>query len=230
MGSDQCRLVLVPVKDDQNPYVLTYLGAVHTLGFSNQVEIVTGEKEGFASSHVYDPALPARGLGELTVERYIDERLNDQLRYYDRTATRAKRRYLQSRCVSVVAAALVPVLVNLEFAYVDYVTTVFSVVVVLLVSLEGVFHFREQWVNSRSTSEALRKEYFQLTSSEGRYADFVEDRDGAFRLFVGRVEAIIETENLSTLQVMTRESRQDQNEFVSSLSAPRSENPNDRDG
>lgn len=157
----------------------------------------------------YDPGLPVRKYGELSPEQYIEERLNDQLRYYDRTATRAKRRYLQSRLVSVIAAALVPVLINVKFPLSDYVTTALSVLVVLIVSLESVFHFREQWVNSRSTSEALRKEYFQFTSSEGPYATFGDDAKAAFRHFVGRAESMIEVENLSTLQVMTREATQD---------------------
>ena len=155
----------------------------------------------------YDPSLPLRDFGSLTVEKYIEERLNNQLAYYDKTANKAKRRYLRSRSTSVVAAALVPVLVNLEFPYVDAITTILSVMVVLIVSLEGVFHFREQWVNSRSTSEALRKEYFQFMSAEGRYSELQDDKTKAFRIFVGRAEAMIETENMSTLQVMTRESQ-----------------------
>jgi hypothetical protein len=171
------------------------------------------------ASSTYAPGMPVRNFGDLTGEKYIEERLNDQLRYYDKAATKGKRRYLQSRFVSVVAAALVPVFVNLKFPYVDVVTTVLSVLVVLIVSLESVFHFREQWVNSRSTSEALRKEYFQFTASEGRYADLSEDPQKAFRLFVGRVEAMIEAENLSTLQVMTRESRQEDGAAVQSVDA-----------
>ena len=84
------------------------------------------------------------------------------------------------------------------------------VLVVLLVSLESVFHYREQWVNSRSTSEALRKEYFQFTTSQGHYGEAAKEPEKAFRLFVGRVETMIEAENMSTLQVMTREAGQDQ--------------------
>ena len=166
-----------------------------------------------APKGVYDPGLPLRGFGDLRPKEYIEERLNNQLRYYDKTAGKGKKRYLQSRFVSVVAAALVPVCVNLDFQYMDYVTTVLSVLVVLLVSLESVFHFREQWVNSRSTSEALRKEYFQFTTSQGHYGDAAKEPEKAFRLFVGRVETMIEAENMSTLQVMTREAGQDQAEI-----------------
>ena len=56
-------------------------------------------------------------------------------------------------------------------------------------------------MNYRSTEQYLRREYFQFTSREGVYAN--EDESSAFRVFVERVEAKIETENASTLQVLT---------------------------
>lgn len=186
---------------------------------------MTSQADAKPAKGEYDPSLPLRDFGTLTVEKYIDERLNNQLRYYDKTANKAKKRYLRSRSTSVVAAALVPVLVNINFPYSDIVTTFLSVLVVLIVSLEGVFHFREQWVNSRSTSEALRKEYFQFMSMEGRYAEFEEDERSAFRVFVGRTEAMIETENMSTLQVMTRESNTESGAAPATQPQPR-EAPN----
>jgi hypothetical protein len=92
----------------------------------------------------YNPDVKPRKFGQLHADEYITERLNDYLRYYDKTAKQAKSRYLRFRTVSVVAGALVPVFVNLDFPYVRLVTTVLSVLVVLIVSLESVFHYREQ--------------------------------------------------------------------------------------
>jgi hypothetical protein len=107
------------------------------------------------------------------------------------------------RSVSVVGGALVPVLVNLDtFPYVKAATTIISLIVLLTVSLESVFHFREQWVNYRATEQYLRKEYFLFTTREGPYRDKKVDSE-AFVLFVERVEASIEAENASTLQVLT---------------------------
>ena len=74
-------------------------------------------------------------------------------------------------------------------------------IVVLLVSLERVFHYREQWANYRSTEQFLRKEYFLFTTKKGLYAD--KKKEDAYRLFVERVEGSIEAENASTLQVLT---------------------------
>jgi hypothetical protein len=68
-----------------------------------------------------------------------------------------------------------------------------------------VLHFREQWVNYRSTEQYLRKEYFLFTANEGPYAE-MSDKE-AFRFFVERVEEAIDAENTSTLQVMTTASQ-----------------------
>jgi len=152
---------------------------------------------------VYDPRMIPRNFGEMVVKDYIQERLNDQLSFYDNKSKTMKSRYLNMRAITVTAVALVPVLVNLAFPYVNLVTTVLSITVVLLISLESVFHFREQWVNYRSTSEYLRKEYFLFSTKEGVYHQFDNDEQKAFRFFVEKIEAAIESENASTLQVMT---------------------------
>lgn len=157
----------------------------------------------------YDPRLRPREFGEMTQKEYISERLNDQLKYYDRVANRSKRNYLVNRTISVIAGAIVPVLVNLDFPYVKIVTTVLSVLVVLIVSLENVFHHREVWVNSRSTSEALRKEYYLFSTMDGPYKKVNGDSEKAFMMFVERAECFIESENNSTLQVLTRETKQE---------------------
>ena len=73
--------------------------------------------------------------------------------------------------------------------------------VVVLVSLESVFHFREQWKNYRSTEQLLSKEYFNFTTGEGPYRE--KEKREAFLDFVDRVENAIASENASTLNVMT---------------------------
>jgi hypothetical protein len=97
----------------------------------------------------------------------------------------------------------------LDIALNQVLATILSVLVVILVSLESVLHHREQWVNSRSTSEALRKEYYLFITKQGPYVDTHDgDPDGVFRKFVERVESMVEAENMSTLQVMTRETQE----------------------
>src|SRR5688572_28727701 len=90
------------------------------------------------------PKLPLRGFGQLTPEEYVEERLNPEMSYYNKSATRSKQRYLQMRAITVVGGALVPVLVNVNTPYIDILTTALSLMVVLFVSLETVYRYREQ--------------------------------------------------------------------------------------
>jgi hypothetical protein len=147
------------------------------------------------------PKLPPRAFASLDAATYIAERFNDYISWADGKAVKAKSRYQWMRAITVVGGAVVPVLVNVDLPYTKLATTLIGIVVVLMVSLESVFHYREQWVNYRATEQFLRKEYFLFTAKEGAYRD--KGAPDAFVLFVERVEASIEAENASTLQVLT---------------------------
>ena len=157
------------------------------------------------STDISYPKLPPRPFASVDPPTYIAERFNDAISWYDSKAVTSKSRYQWMRAVSVIGGVLVPVLVNVSLPgseiYLKAVTTVLSTLVVLLVSLESVFHYREQWVNYRSTEQFLRREYFLFTAKEGVYTDL--RAHDAFRVFVERVEAKIESENASTLQILT---------------------------
>lgn len=134
-------------------------------------------------------------------DKYIKERLEQYQGWYDRKAVRVKALYMRMRTASVVTGAIVPVLVNVQFAYVRVIATALSVLVVVLVSLESVYHFREQWKNYRSTEQALGHEKIYFSTRTGTYSGIGDDE--AFRLLVERVESSIAAENASTLNTMT---------------------------
>ena len=145
----------------------------------------------------------------LTPETYIKERLEQYQAWYDRKAVSVKSLYLRMRACSVIGGAIVPVLINVQqpawvfhgFDLIKIVVTLISLMVVTFVSLESVFHYREQWKNYRSTEQQLGHERFLFLSRVGRYADL--DDAKAFHLFVERVEDAIAAENSATLNVMT---------------------------
>ena len=147
-----------------------------------------------------------RSFGSLTQEEYIDERLNQFREWYDKKAVRAKKLYQWMRATTVVGGAVVPVLINLPIKHIDLATTLISLIVVILISLESVFHFREQWKNYRATEQLLAKEYFNFVAAEGPYRN--QEEQEAFLNFVDRVENAIASENASTLNVMTTMSEQ----------------------
>jgi len=141
-------------------------------------------------------------------EQYISERVEQYQGWYDKKSVATKSRYLRMRAFSVVGGGLVPVLINipsdlsiLGVPVIQALVTVISLLVVIVVSLESVFHYREQWKNYRSTEQFLGHEKFLFRSRVGRYHALTDE--DAFRLFVERVEEAIAAENAATLNVMT---------------------------
>jgi hypothetical protein len=146
--------------------------------------------------------LPQRKFSTLTVEEYIEERITQFRGWYDAKAVKTKKTYMIMRTCTVIGGAIVPVLINIsDLAFVKYITSILSLAVVILVSLESVYHYREQWKNYRSTEQQLAKEYFNFVSGEGPYRGLNEKE--AYLTLVERVENAIESENASTLNVMT---------------------------
>jgi hypothetical protein len=152
-----------------------------------------------------------RDFGSVDVDTYIGERFNPMIEWYDKKSGWAKTRYLRVQATTVIGGALVPVLVNLNvgendtaLAALKFGTTIISILVVILVALEGVLHYREQWVNYRSTEQFMRREYYLFTAGEGLYAAVdAEDNAQALRRFVERIESALSAESASTLQILT---------------------------
>ena len=135
--------------------------------------------------------------GAWTAAQYIDERLEQYIDWYDKKAVKTKGIFLQMQASSVIGGALVPVLMNVTYngvvsEYLRYVNTAISLAVVVLVSLESVFHYREQWKNYRSTEQYLSREKVLFLSGEGPYTS-LEQKD-AYILLVSRVEDAIASE------------------------------------
>lgn len=139
--------------------------------------------------------------GSMEADAYVNERITQYASWYDKKAVRSKSLYFRMRTVSVVGAAVVPVLVNLDFAHVKTLATLLSLIVVLSVSLESVFHFGDQWKNYRSSEQFLNRELFLFRTREGTYREIPDER-AAFVLLVERIENAIATENAATLNTL----------------------------
>ena len=148
------------------------------------------------------------------VDRYIDSRLTGSsgyLGYYDSTAKRMKRRHLQTRAAAAIGAVLIPVVSNLPWKLdlwsvsVDVArvgTSLIGLAVALILALEGVFHFKDQWQNFRGTEQYLLSQKFRFENRVDEYRS-LSDED-AFKLFVSKVEKAILDENNVTLNILGR--------------------------
>jgi hypothetical protein len=142
----------------------------------------------------------------LTSKAYLAGRVAQYRGWYDGKAVSCKAKYLRMRAFTVIGGGLVPVLANIPVRVGSYdistvLVTVISLFVVVFVSLESVFHYREQWKNYRSTEQLLGHEEFLFHAKVGPYKGLQEP--DAFLLLVERVEDAIAAENSATLNVMT---------------------------
>ena len=143
-------------------------------------------------------------------QAYLSGRVDQYKTWYDKKAVQCKTKYLRMRAFTVIGGGLVPVLANVQplkdlklgaYDLATILVTIISLIVVVFVSLESVYHYREQWKNYRSTEQRLGHEQFLFLARVGPYHDL--DDNAAFLSLVERVEDAIASENSATLSVMT---------------------------
>jgi hypothetical protein len=142
----------------------------------------------------------------MTADKYITERIDDQCTYYDGSARKYKTRHFVTRRTAVVGAAIVPILTSIPLDkllgdYRNMPATLVSLLVTIIVALETVNRYGDQWKNFRSTYEFLKAEKYHFQTGDGAYRNM--DGDTAFSLLVERCESRIAMENSATLSIIS---------------------------
>src|SRR5205809_1237369 len=130
-------------------------------------------------------------------EEYIEQRLSDQIDWYDRKSGTNQRWFKRLRFGEIVAAAIIPFLSGFagnSFS-IKIAIGALGVVVAVIASLLGLLQLQEHWIEYRATAESLRKEKFLFLTQTEPY-----DKDDAFHRFVQRVESLLSKENTEWAQ------------------------------
>jgi len=137
----------------------------------------------------------------ISADEYIEQRLNDQVGWYDHKSSENQRWFKRLRFAEIVAAAIIPFLSG--FAGGSLVIKIaigaLGVVVAVIASLLALLHLQEHWINYRATAEALKTEKFLFLTQTQPY-----DKEDAFHLLVQRVEALLSKENTEWIQAMMK--------------------------
>src|SRR5215831_6085644 len=133
----------------------------------------------------------------ISPEEYVEQRINDQIGWYDRKGITNKRWFERLRFAEIVAAATIPFLSG--FADKSFAIKIgigaLGVFVAVIASLLGLLQLQAHWIEYRATAESLRKEKFLFLTQTDPY-----DRNDAFHLLVQRVEALLSKENTEWAQ------------------------------
>jgi hypothetical protein len=131
---------------------------------------------------------------------YLQTRVDFKTEAYRRKGEHYRFGYQSTASIAAIAAAAVPVLINLKDVH-AIVPTLLSLLVTILVTLEGIFHFREHWKSYDLMKSFLRQEACLFEAGAGAYRGKAPNE--AFVLLVERVEEAIAKERAQTIEMRT---------------------------
>ncbi len=134
-------------------------------------------------------------------EEYIEQRLNDQIVWYDHKSGTNQRWFKRLRFAEIVAAATIPFLSGFagNSLPIKIAIGALGVLVAVVASLLGLLQLQVHWIEYRATAESLRREKFLFLTQTEPY-----DKDDAFHFLVQRVEALLSKENTEWAQSMMK--------------------------
>lgn len=131
--------------------------------------------------------------GQLDEAKYLKDRLEDQIAWYDRKSISNQKAFKRLQVLIIVASATIPFLSG----FMDESTLFLRIVVGLLglaiataTAILGLYQFQENWLEYRTTCETLRHEKYLFLTGASPY-----DEEEPFMLLVERVEGLISKEN-----------------------------------
>jgi len=145
----------------------------------------------------------------MTEDEFLKERVDDQIRWYDKKSQWNQKCYKRLRITEIVAAAAITLLagyISPECVSMKVIVGFLGFLIAIITAVVSLYHFQENWIEYRTTCESLRHEkYLFLTKTEPY--NTVEP----FALFVQRIESLISTENTKWSQLIKSPKKEKEN-------------------
>ena len=144
-------------------------------------------------------------MDQQNFDDYFNKRYLDQINYYEAKSGGNQITYRYMQWTLIILAALTPALIELDLNTLlgkgfSHIATLTSVTVAILTAALKTFKYQENWINYRTTCEALKKERYLYEAGLGDY----ENSDDRQAQFIDRVEALISRENTLWLSVQKK--------------------------
>lgn len=138
----------------------------------------------------------------MTEQVYLNERLEDQIQYFDRQSQKNQRYYKRSKIVEIFAASLIPFLAgNMNnIPHVAWLIGLLGLAIAISEALCSLHKFHDNWLQYRANAEALSKEKYLYLSGVKPY-----NNDRAFCHLVLRIESLLAEENNQWMETMQQE-------------------------
>ncbi|MGZ8219003.1 DUF4231 domain-containing protein [Methylomagnum sp.] len=136
-------------------------------------------------------------------QTYLEQRLQDQIDWFDRKSQAYQTRYKHLRMLEILAASSIPFLSGYTetLAYITPTVGMLGLLITIIAGLLSLNQYQERWLEYRSTAEALKQEKFLYLTRTEPY-----DGERPFNRLVQRVEGRLAKENSVWAQAAVKES------------------------
>jgi hypothetical protein len=137
-------------------------------------------------------------------EEYLKQRVEYQIAWYSKQASKNKKLNNASKGAVILLASSIPLVTQLNFdaELKNLSLTTIGAAIAIISGLSTLLKFSEKWGKYRSNAERLKNELYLFKTKTGQY----QDVDTAFKLLVPKVEEIISTENIVWSELMSKSS------------------------
>ena len=132
-------------------------------------------------------------------EDYLKNRLDDQISWYSKKSTRNQKSYKRLQMITIITAAAIPFLTGYsdDYELVKITIGLIGVVIASVTAILSLNKYQENWLDYRSTAEALRRQKYLYITGTNPYHE-----QNAFNVLVREVEALISKENINWSEQM----------------------------
>jgi hypothetical protein len=125
-------------------------------------------------------------------EEYLNDRLNDQIDWYDKKSQTSQKWFKRLRLLEIVAATIIPFIAGIgqNIPYYSIIISLLGVMIAISAGLSALYKYHENWIEYRTISETLKHEKYLFQTKCSPY-----DCDESFCKLVQRVEGLISKEN-----------------------------------
>jgi hypothetical protein len=141
----------------------------------------------------------------MTPEEYLQERLDDQIKWYDEKSSWNQTWFKRLRTLEIFFAVAIPFLISHitgDSGLLKLVAGAMGIVVALVAGLVTLYKFQENWVEYRATAETLKHEKYLYLTQSSPY-----NGNDAFHLLVATVESAISKENTAWTQLFREKAK-----------------------
>ena len=125
---------------------------------------------------------------------YVDERLNNQITWYEKKAAENKTKFHYFQIIIIIASAIIPLVNLIDFAPLQtrIISAILGTAITGITGLIQLKRYQENWLLYRSTEESLKREKFLFLNNAGNYSNLADDIKN--RTLVESVEAVLSSE------------------------------------